>query len=107
MPLSPGQVLNNRYRIVKLLGQGGFGAVYKAFDPRIDRYLAVKVLREQFARDVTSRQRFLREARAAGGLGHPAAQADQRARQARLARRRAVRVGIAGDGRYNAYLVYR
>jgi serine/threonine protein kinase len=30
MPLSPGQILNNRYRIVRLLGQGGFGAVYLA-----------------------------------------------------------------------------
>ncbi len=45
--------------------------VYKAFDPRIDRYLAIKVLKEDLARDVSCRQRFLREARAAGGLGHP------------------------------------
>ena len=45
--------------------------VYSAFDSRIDRRLAIKVLRERYARDVTSRQRFLREARAAGGLAHP------------------------------------
>jgi len=32
MPLTPGQILNNRYRIVKLLGQGGFGAVYRAWE---------------------------------------------------------------------------
>jgi eukaryotic-like serine/threonine-protein kinase len=60
-----------RYQVERELGRGSMSIVYKAFDPRIDRYLAVKVLREQFARDVTSRQRFLREARAAGGLGHP------------------------------------
>lgn len=59
-----------RYQVERELGRGSMSIVYKAFDPRIDRYLAVKVLREQFARDVTSRQRFLREARAAGGLGH-------------------------------------
>jgi len=60
-----------RYQVERELGRGTMSIVYKAFDPRIDRHLAVKVLREKFARDVTSRQRFLREARAAGGLGHP------------------------------------
>ncbi|QKK02717.1 MAG: protein kinase [Pseudomonadota bacterium] len=45
--------------------------VYEAFDPHINRHLAVKVLRERFARDLKSRQRFLREARSAGGLSHP------------------------------------
>jgi len=60
-----------RYQVERELGRGTMSIVYKAFDPRIDRYLAVKVLREKFARDVTSRQRFLREARSAGGLGHP------------------------------------
>lgn len=60
-----------RYQVEQELGRGSMSIVYKAFDPRIDRFLAVKVLREKFARDVTSRQRFLREARSAGGLGHP------------------------------------
>jgi serine/threonine-protein kinase len=60
-----------RYQVERELGRGTMSIVYKAFDPRIDRYLAVKVLREKFARDVTSRKRFLREARSAGGLGHP------------------------------------
>lgn len=45
--------------------------VYEGFDSRIDRPLAIKVLRERLARDVNARQRFLREARAAGGLSHP------------------------------------
>lgn len=44
--------------------------VYEAFDPHINRHLAVKVLRESYARDLASRQRFLREARSAGGLSH-------------------------------------
>ncbi len=60
-----------RYQIETELGRGTMSIVYKGFDPRIDRYIAIKVLREQFARNVNSRQRFLREARAAGGLNHP------------------------------------
>ncbi len=60
-----------RYRIECELGRGSMSIVYKAFDPRIDRYLAVKILKQKFARDLSCRQRFLREARAAGGLSHP------------------------------------
>ncbi len=61
-----------RYQVDSEIGRGAMSIVYKVFDSRIDRYLAVKVLRERFARDVAARQRFLGEARAAGGLGHPA-----------------------------------
>jgi serine/threonine-protein kinase len=42
MPLEPGQVLNNRYRILKLLGKGGFGEVYQAWDTRLEGFCAVK-----------------------------------------------------------------
>ncbi len=60
-----------RYQIERELGRGSMSIVYEAFDPHINRRLAVKVLRERYARDVKSRQRFLREARSAGGLSHP------------------------------------
>ena len=60
-----------RYQITRELGRGSMSIVYEGFDNRIDRHLAIKVLREELARDVSSRQRFLREARAAGRLGHP------------------------------------
>ena len=60
-----------RYEIRRELGRGSMSIVYEGFDSRIDRALGIKVLREHFARDVNARQRFLREARAAGGLSHP------------------------------------
>src|SRR6056297_1665830 len=60
-----------RYEIVRELGRGSMSIVYEGFDGRIDRHLAIKVLRQRYARDVAARQRFLREARAAGGLAHP------------------------------------
>lgn len=59
-----------RYKIERELGRGSMSIVYEAFDPHINRHLAVKVLREQYARDLKSRQRFLREARSAGSLSH-------------------------------------
>lgn len=42
MPLHPGQVLKDRYRIVRLLGQGGFGAVYLAWDQNLNAAVAIK-----------------------------------------------------------------
>jgi len=60
-----------RYEIVRELGRGSMSIVYEGFDGRIDRHLAIKVLRGRFAGDVNARQRFMREARAAGGLAHP------------------------------------
>lgn len=60
-----------RYEIVRELGRGSMSIVYEGFDGRIDRHLAIKVLRARFAGDVNARQRFMREARAAGGLAHP------------------------------------
>jgi serine/threonine protein kinase/HAMP domain-containing protein len=59
-----------RYQIQQELGQGGMALVYKAYDPNIDRTLAIKILREERCVDNEYRNRFLREAKAAGNLSH-------------------------------------
>jgi serine/threonine protein kinase len=68
MPLAPGQTINNRYRIVKLLGQGGFGAVYRAWDTNLQRPCALK---ENLAFTAEAQQQFEREARILSNLSHP------------------------------------
>ncbi|MEV0509175.1 serine/threonine-protein kinase [Nocardia tengchongensis] len=60
-----------RYRLQELLGEGGMGQVYRAYDDQTDRTVAVKVLHSHMAADPVFRERFQREARAAAGLGHP------------------------------------
>ena len=66
---SIGLVVGGRYRLDAVLGQGGFGAVYRAHDLVVDRDVAIKLLRAGTA-DVAERSRFLREARATGRLHH-------------------------------------
>lgn len=68
MPLFPGQVLNNRYRIVKLLGQGGFGAVYRAWEMNLERPLALK---ENLDTSSEAQRQFKREAQILFDLSHP------------------------------------
>ena len=60
------------YRLDSLLGRGGMGEVYKAFDQRLGRSVAVKHIRPEDAGDPEARERFQREARIAAQLGHPA-----------------------------------
>ena len=60
-----------RYRIESALGEGAMADVYRAFDPGINRPLAIKVLKREFLRDRQYADRFLREAKAAGALSHP------------------------------------
>jgi len=60
-----------KYQITDLLGQGAMGVVYRALDPLLNRYVAVKVMSHGIAADPELRDRFLREARAAGSLQHP------------------------------------
>jgi serine/threonine-protein kinase len=60
-----------RYRLLDLLGRGGMGEVWKAYDTETDRVVAVKVLLGEFADNDQYKQRFRREARAAAGLNEP------------------------------------
>jgi serine/threonine-protein kinase len=58
------------YEVQEVLGQGGMGVVLKAFDPTLDRLVAIKVLAAAIAGSATARKRFLREARAAAAVCH-------------------------------------
>jgi serine/threonine protein kinase len=60
-----------RYQILEKIGDGAMATVYKAFDPSINRPLAIKFLHRNYSVDPEYRSRFLREARAAGMLSHP------------------------------------
>src|SRR5881392_1079970 len=66
-----GQILDDKYRLERLLGQGGMGAVYLATHLGTERYVALKLIAPQFARNEEFVERFKREARAAGRLRHP------------------------------------
>ncbi|MGL4420105.1 MAG: protein kinase domain-containing protein, partial [Gemmataceae bacterium] len=56
------------YRVIRLLGVGGMGLVFEAFDTRLERPIALKVLKPDQQREYENRERFLREARAAAKL---------------------------------------
>jgi len=66
-----GRVLDGRYRVQSHIADGGMASVYLALDERLDREVAVKVMRPDLARDETFVSRFRREARSAARLSHP------------------------------------
>jgi serine/threonine-protein kinase len=70
-PLLPDHRLNDRYRLIKVIGQGGMAIVWRAEDGLLERQVAVKVLREQYARDPEFLARFRSEARSAAALNDP------------------------------------
>lgn len=65
------KVLNNRYQILEMIGRGGMAYVYKAKDLKLNRFVAVKVLREEYTDNEQFIKKFDRESQAAAGLSHP------------------------------------
>ena len=66
-----GKTLDGRYEMLSILGIGGMAVVYKAFDHKLKRNVAIKVLRDDVAMDSQSRRRFRTEYQAVGMLSHP------------------------------------
>ncbi len=64
-------LLNNRYRLVEMVGSGGMAVVFKGVDTLLHRPVAIKILREAYADDDTFLSRFQQEARSAARLDHP------------------------------------
>jgi serine/threonine protein kinase len=66
-----GQTINDRYRLDALLGDGGMGTVFRAFDRNLDRQVAIKLMHSHFARQPEFRRRLIQEAQTAAKLDHP------------------------------------
>ena len=66
-----GQLIDDRYKIIKSIGEGGMANVYLAYDTILEREVAVKVLRGDLAEDEKFVRRFQREANSASSLKHP------------------------------------
>ena len=66
-----GQILDNRYRIDRVIGVGGMAVVYRAEDMQMHRAVAVKILKDDVARDEVSVKRFINESKAVAMLSHP------------------------------------
>jgi len=66
-----GKVLGNRYEIIEKIGEGGMALVYKARCKLLNRYVAIKVLKDEFVNDEEFIKKFRRESQAAASLSHP------------------------------------
>ncbi len=66
-----GKLLDNRYEILEVIGTGGMAVVYKALCHRLNRYVAVKILKDEYAKDEEFRNRFHAESHAVAMLSHP------------------------------------
>jgi len=66
-----GKLLDDRYEILEVIGEGGMAVVYKAFCHRLNRYVAVKIMRDDMAGDEEFRRRFCAESHAIAMLSHP------------------------------------
>ena len=66
-----GRLLDNRYEILEVIGTGGMAVVYKALDHRLNRLVAVKILKDEFSRNQEFRRRFHAESQAVAMLSHP------------------------------------
>ena len=66
-----GRLLDNRYEILENIGSGGMAEVYKALDHRLNRLVAVKILKEELSRNQEFRRRFQTESQAVAMLSHP------------------------------------
>ena len=65
-----GRLLGGRYELIDVVGVGGMAVVYRARDTVLGRYVAIKILKEEFAKDPDIRKRFAIESRAVAKLSH-------------------------------------
>lgn len=69
--VNPGMLLGERYEIIDRVGTGGMADVYKARDQRLNRYVAIKILKQEYSNDVKFVSKFRGEAQSVAGLSHP------------------------------------
>ncbi|MSW72972.1 MAG: Stk1 family PASTA domain-containing Ser/Thr kinase [Actinobacteria bacterium] len=66
-----GELIDNRYQLIRQVANGGMASIYEAIDTRLDRKVAVKIMHAHLAQDEAFVNRFIREAKAAAALSHP------------------------------------
>src|SRR3954470_3096718 len=71
VPDHTGRLVARRYRLAAIIGEGGFGRVYRAVDERLGAPVAIKIINPWWAEDPEWVQRFAQEARTAAAIGHP------------------------------------